>query len=278
MKNKSLLLLFALLFAVSALAQNAHFDGQTWWNHVKVLADDKFEGSNTGSRGEREAQKYAIEQLKNAGAEPAGVNGFYQSVKFVSNQIVEKDSSLALIRDGKREPLTLGEDAIIRMRIRPSPRSKRGWSSSGMVLRFRRRITTTSRASTCGARSLSISPARRPKFPVLWLPLPDCGGALEGAPRRQHHWHCFIDNPNSMDIAWSRIALDRAHPTMELDYPEFNETESAKIGVTVNPANAKSFFPARDIPSRRLPRWAKIASRCRIFRWLSRWLQKQRSK
>jgi Zn-dependent M28 family amino/carboxypeptidase len=49
-------------------------------------------------------------------------------------------------------------------------------------------------------------------------------------------------NPASMDIPWSRIALNRAHPTMELDYPEFNETEGAKLTVTVNPASAEKFF------------------------------------
>src|SRR5260370_16252922 len=122
MKIKSSTLLLALLFAISAAAQTPpHFDGQTWWNHIKVLADDKLEGRDTGSRGERAAQAYAVEQLKSAGAETAGVNGFYQPVKFVSRQIVEKDCSMTLIRGGKREPLTLGEDAIISTRVMPAP-------------------------------------------------------------------------------------------------------------------------------------------------------------
>jgi Zn-dependent M28 family amino/carboxypeptidase len=45
-----------------------------------------------------------------------------------------------------------------------------------------------------------------------------------------------------MDIPWSRIALNRAHPTMDLDYPEFNETEGEKLAVTVNPASAEKFL------------------------------------
>ncbi|MGA3197535.1 MAG: carboxypeptidase regulatory-like domain-containing protein, partial [Terriglobales bacterium] len=94
-------------------APPSDFDGNSWWNHVKFLADDKLEGRDTGSRGEREAQKYAVAQLKKAGAEPAGVKGYYQPVKFISRQIVEKDCSLTLVHDGKREPLVLGEDAII---------------------------------------------------------------------------------------------------------------------------------------------------------------------
>jgi hypothetical protein len=92
MRLKPLTFLLTVLIAVSAAAQTVpHFDGQTWWNHIKVLADDKLEGRDTGSRGEREAQAYAVEQLKSAGAEPAGTNGYYQPVKFVSRQIVEKD-------------------------------------------------------------------------------------------------------------------------------------------------------------------------------------------
>jgi len=43
-----------------------------------------------------------IGQLKNLGVKPAGSNGYYQPVKFVVREISEKDSSLALVRDGKR--------------------------------------------------------------------------------------------------------------------------------------------------------------------------------
>src|SRR5271165_5127636 len=122
MKIKAITSLLALSFAFAAASQTtSRFDGQSWWNHVKVLADDKLEGRDTGSRGEREAQKYVVEQLKQFGAEPAGTNGYYQPVKFVSRQIVEKDCGLTLVRDGKREPLVLGEDAIISTRIMPAP-------------------------------------------------------------------------------------------------------------------------------------------------------------
>jgi len=122
MRFKPLRSLLAVLIAVSAAAQTTpHFGGQSWWNHIKVLADDRLEGRDTGSRGEREAQAYAVEQLKSVGAEAAGTDGYYQPVKFVSRQIVEKDCNLALIRDGKREPLTLGEDALIGLRVMPAP-------------------------------------------------------------------------------------------------------------------------------------------------------------
>jgi Zn-dependent M28 family amino/carboxypeptidase len=41
-----------------------------------------------------------------------------------------------------------------------------------------------------------------------------------------------------MDIPWSRMSLNRNHPSMELAGPEFDETAGAQISVTFNPAYA----------------------------------------
>src|SRR5215831_12201619 len=107
---------FVLPLMLAALAAKAlsladHFDGKTWWNHVKVLADDNMEGRETGSEGLRKAEVYIADQLQKAGLQPAGSKApgagtsFYQPVKFESRQIVEKDSSIVLVRDDKVEPL-----------------------------------------------------------------------------------------------------------------------------------------------------------------------------
>jgi Zn-dependent M28 family amino/carboxypeptidase len=225
-----------------AVAQT-HFDGQTWWNHVKVLADDKLEGRDTGSRGEREAQRYAVEQLKSAGAEPAGIDGFYQPVKFVSRQIVEKDCSLTLIRDGKRERLALGEDALIGTRIMPAPEVEAPLVFAGYGLK----VPENNYDDFAGV-------DLRGKIIVILAGSPsEIPGALASHYQTAaERWKVLrtagavgivsLINPASMDIPWSRIALNRSHPTMDLDYPEFNETEGAKLAVTVNPASAEKFF------------------------------------
>src|SRR5208337_1733210 len=231
MKIKSSTLPLVLLFAISAVAQTtAHFDGQTWWSHIKVLADDKLEGRDTGSRGERAAQAYAVEQLKSAGAEAAGSNGFYQPVKFVSRQIVEKDCSLTLIRDGKRETLTLGEDAIIGTRIMPAPEVEAPLVFVGYGLK----VPEKNYDDFAG---LDV----RGKIIVIFSGSPsEIPGALASHYQTAaERWKVLraagavgivsLMNPNSMDIPWSRIALNRAHPSMDLDYPEFSETEGAKL-------------------------------------------------
>src|ERR1700704_3878081 len=248
MKIKSsallLALLLTLLFAISAAAQTApHFDGQTWWNHIKVLADDKLEGRDTGSRGERAAQAYAIEQLKSAGAEPAGVNGFYQPVKFVSRQIVEKDCSLTLIRDGKREPLTLGEDAIIGTRVMPAPDVEAPLVFVGYGLKVPEKNYDDFAGVDIRGKIIVIFSGSPSEIP---------GALASHYQTAAERWKVLraagaigivsLINPTSMDIPWSRIALNRAHTSMDLDYPEFDETEGAKLAVTVNPASAEKFF------------------------------------
>jgi len=244
MKIKSLTLLLALLLAFRASAQTtSHFDGQTWWNHIKVIADDKLEGRDTGSRGEREAQKYAVEQLKAAGAEPAGVNGFYQPVKFVSRQIVEKDCSLTLIRDGKREPLTLGEDAIIGTRVMPAPEVEAPLVFAGYGLKVPEQNYDDFAGIDVRGKIIVIFSGSPSEIP---------GALASHYQTAAERWKVLraagaigivsLINPNSMDIPWSRIALNRAHPSMDLDYPEFNETQGAKIAITVNPPSAEKFF------------------------------------
>src|SRR5438552_10360263 len=111
--------LVASLWAQEPIAN--HFDGKTWWNHVKVLADDNMEGRETGSEGLRKAEQYIVQQLTEAGLDPAGTNGYYQPLKFISRQIIEKESTAALVRNGAEEPLSLSEDAYFSTRVDLSP-------------------------------------------------------------------------------------------------------------------------------------------------------------
>jgi hypothetical protein len=123
MIKKCVALLFVLLLPATYAQQASenHFDGKSWWDHIKVLADDNMEGRETGSPGLKKAEAYVVDQLKQDGLQPAGTNGFYQPVKLISRQVVEKDSSAALVRNGKAEPLKIGEDAIFSTRVDLAP-------------------------------------------------------------------------------------------------------------------------------------------------------------
>ena len=121
----SIVLLYLALLPRIRPPATPNFDGNSWWAYVKVLASDQMEGRETGSEGLRKAAAYIVEQLKADGLEPAGSNGFYQPVKLVSRQIDESGSSLALVRNGKDEPLVLGEDAMFSTRVDLAPQVRR---------------------------------------------------------------------------------------------------------------------------------------------------------
>src|SRR5712691_5200973 len=101
-------------------------DSKRWWSYVATRADDGMEGRNTGSEAHKRAAQYVASQFQKAGLTPVpGLNGvpgsYIQPVKFKTRKIVEDKSSLALVRNGgAAEPLSLGEDANLSVRIEPA--------------------------------------------------------------------------------------------------------------------------------------------------------------
>src|SRR5438270_7061255 len=230
--------------AAGALAAaETQFDGKSWWNYVKILAADDMEGRETGSFGLRKAQEYVVEQLRRAGLEPAGAKGFYQPVQFVSRQIMEKDSSLALVHDGQLEPLTLGEDAIFSTRVDLAPTVEAPLVFAGYGL-------TIPEQSYDDLEGLDL----KGKVAVVFTGAPqEIPGALASHYQSAgERWKAMykagavgiitIPNPAMMDIPWSRISVNRAHPSMALKGQEFDETAGEALAVTFNPAHADRLF------------------------------------
>ena len=242
-----LAILATSLISLPVLAQvpsQSHFDGKSWWDHVKVLADDNMEGRETGSPGLRRAQAYVVEQLKKSGIEPAGADGYYQPVKFIQRQVNEKDSSAALVRDGKSESLTLGEDMLFSSR---SDTGEKEISAPLVFIGYGLQIPEKDLDDLAGQNLsgkivvyISGSPSDIPAalashystIAERWKSLRAAGaiGMIN------------IPNPASMDIPWSRISLNRLHPSMDLAGAEFNETEGLKLFLTFNPAQAEKLF------------------------------------
>jgi Zn-dependent M28 family amino/carboxypeptidase len=243
--RKTILILSLFPLLTAAFSQPArYFDGKSWWEHVKVLADDDMEGRDTGSEGLRKAEAYVVEQLKSLGLEPKGTAGFYQPVKFISHQIVENDSSLALVHDGVSQPLTFGDDAYLSTRVDLAP----GPVKAPLVfVGYGLKIPETHYDDLQGldlkgkvAVYISGSPADVPSVLSAhyqtagerWKPLRAAGviGVVS------------VPNPVSMDVPWSRIALNRTHPSMKLVGAEFDETQVEKLAVGFNPGKAEQLF------------------------------------
>jgi Zn-dependent M28 family amino/carboxypeptidase len=242
------LLLPALLisFSLAAFAQstNSHFDGQTWWAHIKFLADDALEGRDTGSEGLKKAEAYAVEQFQKAGLEPAGTDGFYQPVAFKQYQLDEDKSSLALISGSESKPLSFADDAFF---------STRATKDS---VKLTAPLVFVGYGLTIPEKNLDELAGQdlKGKIVVYIAGSPsDIPAALASHYQTAgERWKSLraagvigivsILNPASMDVPWSRISLNRNHPSMDLAGEEFNETPGLKFAVIANPASAESLF------------------------------------
>jgi hypothetical protein len=115
--RKPVLLLFgaAALFAADYVAE-----GDLWWAHIQFLADDKLQGRDVGADGYREAVKYVAGKMETYGLKPAGTDGYLQNVKFETRQVVDDQTTLAIIREGTSILLEQG-DATLNARADLAP-------------------------------------------------------------------------------------------------------------------------------------------------------------
>ena len=248
--RRSVLLVLALMQWAAYTCPQAppsperHFDGKTWWEHIKVVADDRMEGRETGSEGLGKAEAYVVEQLTKTGVQPAGTDGFYQPVKFISRQIVEKNCKIALIRNGAVEPLALGEDTYFNTRV---DLAEQEISAPLVFAGYGLKIPEKRYDDLAG---LDL----KGKIAVILTGFPaDIPTGLAAHYQwAGERWKVFreagaigiitIPNPASMDIPWSRSTLNRTHPQMDLADPEFNELAGQKIALTFNPASAEKLL------------------------------------
>ncbi len=241
MRHRTLLAL--IVFAAGTAHSATQFDGNRWWDTVKVLADDRMEGRETGSRGERQSQDYIVAQLKKLGVEPAGSNGFFQAVTLRSRELVERASSAALVRNGNVEPLKVGEQFVLSARVALAPTLEAPLAFVGYALEIpERNYSDLAGVDLKGKIAVYIqgSPADAPtalaahyqSLAVRWKSLKAAGAV----------GFLVLPNPASMDIPWSRIAVNRSQPSMYLVGEEFDDTAGAGFAAIFNPAYAEQLF------------------------------------
>src|SRR5579859_2088051 len=110
----------ALVVSAALLYAAGEGSGRRWWSYVEALANDQMQGRETGSEAHRKAAAYVAAQFERDGLKAAGTQGFFQPVAFRGRKLVEAESSLDLIRNGKAERLKSGEDAYIGVRVDPA--------------------------------------------------------------------------------------------------------------------------------------------------------------
>ncbi|HEX3912829.1 MAG TPA: M28 family metallopeptidase [Steroidobacteraceae bacterium] len=235
---RKLPLLLLIVFACSARAAE-HFDGSTWWATVKEISNDKYQGRDTGSKGEHQAQEYIVGKLKALDVKPAGTNGYFQPVKLQVLRIDEAHSRLSLVRDGRAQQLTLGEQAYFSTRYPPAPQVDAPLVFVGYGLNIPERNYND---------FAGLDLANKVAVIITGSPA-DVPAALSAHYQsRSERWKALkaagaigiiqIPNPASMDLPWARSSLNRNHPSMDLIGPEFDETSGSKLAVAFNPAHA----------------------------------------
>jgi Zn-dependent M28 family amino/carboxypeptidase len=246
MNRRVLIFVMALAVCGTGGAQQptSRFDGTSWWTYVKVLADDNMEGRETGSEGLRRAAAYTVEQLKKSGLEPAGENGFYQRVKFDQRKVDEKNSFAALGRDGKSTPLMLGEDAYFSSSVDlPSQAINAPLVFVGYGLKIpekneddfagldlKGKVVVYISGSPEGIQSALSAHSQTARERGKALREAGAIGVIR------------LLNPAAMDLPWSRIALNRTIPAMQLADPKMQDFAGIKVILTFNPAQAEKLF------------------------------------
>jgi hypothetical protein len=229
--------------AASAPDTAAGDEGNRWWAHVRYLADDKLEGRLTGSPGYLAAADYVARRFKEVGLEPAGTDGYLQPVRFEVQRVMASRSRAALVRGGREEPLTLGEDILLSPRL-PQPETvdaplafagyalhlpEAGYDDlAGADLRGKIVIYVNGGPGNLAAALKAHAHASQ----ELWKALQQAGAA--GA--------ILIQNPHAMDIPWSRLSLAASQPGMWLAEQELQDTRGPRFFAAFNPARGDKLF------------------------------------
>jgi len=231
----------AVVVVCAATAASGQQPAEKWWAHVTYLANDTMKGRDTGSPEHRKAAEYIADHFKRAGLVPGGTKGYFQPVPFRSRRINEPQSSFALVRNGTAEPVVLGDEATISMRIEPAaavdaplvfagyglqvPESKHD-DLAGLDLKGKIVVLLT------GAPAGIPGPLLAHYQNTRWDYLKKTGalGTIS------------IQNPKGQDIPWDRSKLSRFMPAVAIADPALDETLGQQVAITFNADRAEKLF------------------------------------
>ncbi|MSU20210.1 MAG: M28 family peptidase [Pedosphaera sp.] len=235
--------LLLLSLGVIQAAPASSDEGESWWSHVKILADDKMEGRDTGSEGYRKAAAYVAGEFRRIGLKPGGTKGYYQPVTFRVRQIIEEQSSLELVSNGQSQRLSLSEDANFGL-----PSDVVGKVNANAIFVGHGLVIPEMEIDDLAGLDLKGKIAV-----VLSGGSKDIPGAIKAHySHPSEQWKALhqagaigiasIRNPKAMDIPWSRATLARLNPGMSLADSALNDTRGLKFVIRINPAKAERFF------------------------------------
>jgi hypothetical protein len=244
-RRRSRAVLSLALVLVLPPRPSAPADAQRWMADVRYLASDALAGRETGSPGHRKAAEYVAGRFRRAGLVPAGARAgsYFQPVRLRSRRIVEARSSLAVVRDGQRQPLVLGDDATLGLRGDPAP----SLTAEMVFVGYGLHVPEQGHDDLAGqdlAGKLAVYVSGGPAS----LPGPLLAHSQSAAQR----WSALraagavgvvsIQNPRGRDVPWERSRLARLEPSMGFEDPALDDARGMRLSVTVNPDRAEALF------------------------------------
>jgi hypothetical protein len=218
--------------------------GARWWAHIEYLAGDALQGRGTGTPGYQKAADYVAAQFKKQGLTPAGTDGYFQKVDFDVRQLEPEESSIALVRDGKAQPLDLAEDVRVGVGGDPqdvdAPAVFVGYGFAVPELRYSDFDGLDLRGKvavylTGGPKGMPHAlEAHSQSSEERWKALKAAGAIGVIA----------IPNPRTMEIPWTRPGEQKPvpRPRFLLADETLREQPGMRLSMYVNPAHADLFF------------------------------------
>jgi Zn-dependent M28 family amino/carboxypeptidase len=233
--------------------------GKVWWAHVQKLADPSMNGRLTGSEDYMRAAAYVVDQFKQYGLAPAGVNGtYYQPVHFDVQRVIADKSSISLVADGKATPLVLGEDAILGSRS-----AQVGKVDAPLVFLGYGLHLPESKYDDFNSAEVPWASLKGKVVVYINGGPADLSGALKSYARTAPFAKALreagavgsisIPTPKSMDFGWQRVASGALQPGMRLSatpdadavaakHPALADDHSVMFSATFNPGQAEKLF------------------------------------
>jgi Zn-dependent M28 family amino/carboxypeptidase len=234
---RALLLANALTLALfSPLAAQA----ERWWGHVNALAHDSMRGRQTGSPEHRKAAEYVAASFERAGLVPAGKEGWFQPVGFKVRRTDESRSSLALVRNGKAEPLELGVDATINLRTSKAGRIDAPLVFAGYGVRAPEHGHDDFKGLSLEGKVVVVLSGVAPKG----IPGPALAAGRGAGADAIHEGGAagvLTIYPQQSDLPWERHAQSRLHPQMRLT-SDTSGHEPETITIVLSPNRAATLF------------------------------------
>lgn len=239
--------LIVVLLAVSGSALAAGRlspRAEAWWTDIKVIADDRTEGRQTGSPGYRLAADYVISRFKAEGLEPAGENGGYLQEVAFEEQVVDQAASTAELapRNAAATPLTVGRDLLISAGGAPRPAQveaplvfigyglhlpEQGWDDfKGVDLKGKIAVVLSGGPADLPGPLKASNRSERAKL------LGEAGavGVIS------------LTTPGQLEIPWARLELLAPQPGMYLADKALRETPDDFFMASLDPDKARALF------------------------------------